>query len=106
MKKLKKKLSNLYSALANWIFVPGRSTLLVIGIILAVIIVVMVLVGICLGCLGSLIFAIVSLPALLLMLGFNWVVPIFGGPTITFRAAIGFILLTCIMIGIIHGVRK
>lgn len=106
MSKLKEKLSSLYSGLKEWIFTPGRDLLIIIAIIIAVIIVVVVAVGIILGCLGSIIIAAASLPALLLMWAFNWVIPVFGGPTLTFKTSVGLVLLTGIALGLLHAVRK
>jgi len=103
---MKKKLLSLYRGLKKWVFVPGRSILLVIAIIIAAIIALTVVVGIVLGCFGSIIVGVASIPAVLLMFAFNLVVPACGGPAITFKISVGLIILAGILIGFLHAVRK
>lgn len=103
---LRKKLSSLYCGLKKWIFRPGRGVLLVIACILATIIVATVLVGIVVGCFGSIIIGVASIPALLLMFAFNWIVPAAGGPAITFKMSIGVVVLAAILICFLRAARK
>lgn len=100
------KLSSLYCGLKKWIFAPGRSILLVVATILAVLIVVTVLVGVVLGCLGTIVVAVAGLPALFLMFALNLVISAFGGPKITFKMCIGIIFLAAILICFLRATRK
>lgn len=103
---MKKKLLSLYRGLKKWIFRPGRGVLLAIVIILAAIIADTILTGIVLGCLGTIIVGVASIPAVLLMFAFNLVVPACGGPVITFKISVGLVILAVILIGFLHAVRK
>ena len=44
---------------------------------------------------------VLGLPALLLYLAWNWVVPVFGGPTIEFWTAVGMYILVAFVCGIV-----
>jgi len=44
----------------------------------------------------------IGLPALVLLLAWNWVVPVFGGPTIGYWTAVGLVILLGIVGGLTH----
>jgi len=44
-----------------------------------------------------------GIPALVLYLAFNWVVPAFGGPAIGYWTAVGLTILIPIVIRLVHG---
>ena len=106
LKKLRGMWSSFYQGLKKWVFAPGRGVLVLAIYIILAIIAIAAVVCMALGCLGSAIFAVLSLPALLLWLGFNWVVPALGGPAITFKMAIGFVLLAAVALGILSTFKE
>ena len=66
--------------------------LIIAGIIIAV--------AALIGCVGGI---VVGLPALVIYLAFNWVVPAFGGPAISYKVAIGLVFLLSIVYYLLHG---
>ena len=44
----------------------------------------------------------IGLPALVLLLAWNWVVPVLGGPTIGYWTAVGLVILLGIVGGLTH----
>lgn len=98
MKKIKKMLSNFYVGLKKQIFKPGRGVLKVLLIIVAVLIALAMGAGLILGC----VVAVLSIPALILMFAFNWVVPAFGGPALTFKMAMGLMILIALVTGFLR----
>jgi len=52
--------------------------------------------------LGIAIGIAIGLPALVLLLAWNWVVPVLGGPTIGYWTAVGLVILLGIVGGLIH----
>jgi len=90
------KLSNYRDMFTNWIATTGLGVFWIVLIILAVVTGITALLGLVLG-------TVVGIPALVLYLAFNWVVPAFGGPVIGYWTAVGLIILIPIVIRLIHG---
>lgn len=93
---LKKSLSHYWKTFWRWARNTGYGVFWIGLIIAGVIIAIAAL----LGCVGGI---VVGLPALVIYLAFNWVVPAFGGPTITYKVAVGLFFLLVILCYILHG---
>ena len=94
--KIKNKLSHYYNVFLDWICTSGLSVFCIVLIVAAVIIGIAALLGLTIG-------LIVGIPALILYLAFNAVVPVFGGPAIGYWTAVGIVVLLPIVIRLIHG---
>lgn len=94
--RIKNKLSRYRDAFTAWIFTTSLGVFWIILVILAVVIGVIVLLGLTIG-------MAVGIPALVLYLAFNAVVPVFGGPTISYWTAVGMIVLLPIVYRLLHG---
>ena len=93
---LKKSLGHYWKSFWRWIETCG------LGIFWVVLIIVGILIALAafLGCVGGI---IIGLPALVIYLAFNWVVPAFGGPAISYKVAVGILILIPIVCHLLHG---
>lgn len=94
--KIKNKLSRYHNVFMNWVRTAGLGAFWVTLIVMAVIIGIVALLGLVVG-------IVLGIPALILYLAFNWVVPAFGGPAIGYWTAVGLIILIPIVIRLVHG---
>lgn len=94
--KIKDKLSNYRDAFIDWIVRSDWGIFWIVLVILAVVTGVIVLVGLTIG-------MAVGIPALVLYLAFNAVVPVFGGPAIGYWTAVGIVILLPVIIQLLHG---
>ena len=96
VEKIKKKLSYYSDVFKDWVRTSGLCgfwiALIVMGVIVAIIALLGLVVGIAIG-----------IPALILYLALNWVVPAFGGPVISYWTAAGLVILIPIVIRLVHG---
>jgi len=94
--KTKKMLGNYRDVFTNWIATTGSGMFWIILIIFAITVAFVVLLGLTIG-------IVIGIPASILYLAFNWAVPAFGGPTISYRTAVGLLILIPIVIRLVHG---
>jgi len=94
--KIKNKLSSYCCVFTNWIARTGLGVFWIALIVLAVVIGIATLLGLIIG-------LVVGIPALILYLAFNAVVPVFGGPAIGYWTAVGIVILLPIVARLLHG---
>lgn len=86
VKKTVEKVVGLCRAVKNWIWTRDLGIVWIILLILAIIVAIALIVGLVIG-------FIIGIPALILFLAWNWVIPVFGGPAIGYWTAVGLTIL-------------
>lgn len=94
--KLRRVLGSCCRGFGDWIRTSGLGVFWIALIVMAVILGIAALLGLVAG-------MVVGIPALVLYLAFNAVVPAFGGPVIGYWTAVGLTILIPIVIRLLHG---
>ena len=88
-------LTSILQKLKNWLSTTDLGIVWIVLIILGIIVGILLLCWLILG-------IVIGIPALVLLLAWNWVIPVFGGPSICYWTAVGLVILIEIIYGIIH----